>query len=252
MPFVEEWEPAYIVLENVSRMRRWVGWNDLLTTLRCAGYKVGTRLLDANDFGVPQKRRRMFVLCSRERLPPEVLPASPSPRATARSVLAPTGVFPARPIRGRKRPLASGTLKRIERALLELGERDDFLVVYYGSDGAGGWQPLDRPLRTVTTLDRFALVSREGGELTLRMLQIPELQRAMGFPVDFKLNHGTRRDRIRMLGNAVCPPVMTAALNALLDARSSRVSRTNRQPAPIGPEIARQGGRKRQPIHNEG
>ena len=30
-----------------------------------------------------------------------------------------------------------------------------FLIVYYGSDGAGGWQALDRPLRTLTTLDRF-------------------------------------------------------------------------------------------------
>ena len=28
-----------------------------------------------------------------------------------------------------------------------------------GSDGAGGWQSLDRPLRTLTTLDRFGLVT---------------------------------------------------------------------------------------------
>lgn len=43
-------------------------------------------------------------------------------------------------------------------AAWELGEDTSFLLVYYGTDGCGGWQRLDRPLRTVTTIDRFALV----------------------------------------------------------------------------------------------
>lgn len=72
--------------------------------------------------------------------------------------------------------------------------------MYYGSDG-GGWQPLNRPLRTITTLDRFALVQHNGHEPRMRMLQVPELKRAMGFDEDFKLPVGVRRDRIRLLGN---------------------------------------------------
>ena len=79
-----------------------------------------------------------------------------------------------------------------------------------GSDGAGGWQRLDRPLRTLTTLDRFGLVEWHTGEPTLRMLQVPELRRAMGFFESFRLERGTRRDRTELLGNAVCPPVMQA------------------------------------------
>ena len=42
----------------------------------------------------------------------------------------------------------------------------------------------------------------------MRMLQVPELKLAMGFPPEYQLSHGTRRDRIKLLGNAVCPPVM--------------------------------------------
>jgi DNA (cytosine-5)-methyltransferase 1 len=49
----------------------------------------------------------------------------------------------------------------------------------------------------------------------LRMLQVPELQRAMGFDDDFDLPHGSRRDRIRLLGNGMCPPVMEAAIRSL-------------------------------------
>ncbi len=53
------------------------------------------------------------------------------------------------------------------------------------------------------------------------MLQVPELQRAMGFPEDYRLERGTRRDRIRLLGNAVCPPVMQAIATHLLAGYSS-------------------------------
>ncbi len=50
------------------------------------------------------------------------------------------------------------------------------------------------------------------------MLQVPELQRAMGFGDAYKLPFGTRRDKIKLLGNAVCPPVMTAIVASLTGA----------------------------------
>lgn len=74
------------------------------------------------------------------------------------------------------------TIERAERAMKALGKRVPFLIVCYGSDGPGGWQTLERPLRTLTTLDRFGLVTWEGSEPMLRMLQVDELKSAMGFP----------------------------------------------------------------------
>ena len=71
------------------------------------------------------------------------------------------------------------------------------------------------PPSTVTTLDRFALVTPTKDGHQMRMLQVPELRKAMGFPPSFKLAHGTRRDQIKMLGNGVRPPVMRAILRAL-------------------------------------
>lgn len=87
--------------------------------------------------------------------------------------------------------------------------------MYYGSDGSGGWQPLDRPLRTLTTLDRFGLVTWKGRIPMLRMLQVPELKRAMGFDKNYILPHGSRRDQIKILGNGVCPPVMEMVVHSL-------------------------------------
>ena len=49
----------------------------------------------------------------------------------------------------------------------------------------------------------------------LRMLQVEELKAAMGFPKSYSMRHGSRRDRIKMLGNGVCPPVMRAIVEAV-------------------------------------
>jgi DNA (cytosine-5)-methyltransferase 1 len=107
-------------------------------------------------------------------------------------------------------------LERAERAIAEIGDHRPFLLVYYGSDGAGGWQRIGAPLRTITTLDRFAYVRSRDGQHEMRMLQVPELRSAMGFPKSFLLRHGTRRDRIKLLGNAVCPPVISHILKSLI------------------------------------
>lgn len=107
------------------------------------------------------------------------------------------------------------TLERAGRAFATLGKEASFLVVYYGGDGSGGWQPLTVPLRTITTLDRFALCEPSESGPTLRMLQPPELSRAMGFDEGLILKRGTRRDPVMVLGNGVCPPVMATVVEML-------------------------------------
>jgi hypothetical protein len=67
----------------------------------------------------------------------------------------------------------------------------------------------------ITTVDRFALVEHSGSAWTMRMLQVPELKRGMGLGQDFILPCGTRRERIHLLGNGVCPPVMETVIRTL-------------------------------------
>lgn len=211
--FAKALQPRWLVLENVVHMRSWHGFHPLTAALRALGYKLSTQILDAADFGVPQARRRLFILCDREALPPVVRPTRHPRKTVDRDVVLWDQPWKSRPLERPGRAL--DTLARADRAISELGRGVPFLIVYYGSDGSGGWQPLDRPLRTVTTLDRFGLVTWSGRKPMLRMLQVPELQRAMGLPRDFQLPFGTRRDRIRLLGNGVCPPVMEAIVRTL-------------------------------------
>lgn len=210
--FAREFEPRWIIIENVVSMRRWNRYAEFKSGLTRLGYHIREQVLNAADFGVPQARRRLFLLCDREAEPAEV-PGDPSTRRTALDVVDPDADFPFSPLRRRGR--ASDTLKRADRALAALGETADFLLVYYGSDAAGGWQRLDAPLRTVTTLDRFAYVRPKGRSHEMRMLQVPELKRAMGMPQSFATGEKTRRSSIRVLGNAVCPPVMRGTVSSL-------------------------------------
>jgi len=214
--FARVFQPRWVVVENVPSMKKWDGYGHFLRIMHeNGGYYYREETLLASHFGVPQKRRRLYVLFDRKRQPAPVESCG-QPARPAREVINLNGQYPFSPLVTERR--AKNTLKRAERAFAALGRDKPFLLVYYGSDAARGWQPLDVPLRTITTLDRFALVKPDGnGGHLMRMLQPPELQAAMGFPPEFKLEHGSRRNKIHLLGNAVCPPVMQAIVETLLE-----------------------------------
>lgn len=98
-----------------------------------------------------------------------------------------------------------------------------FLVKYYGADQD---PRLESPLHTITTRDRFGLVTVhvEGepyyiADIGLRMLQPRELFRAQGFPDSYVIDHAagrplTKTAQVRMCGNSVCPPMATALVRA--------------------------------------
>lgn len=205
--------PRWLVLENVVHMRPWSRYGELKAELESLGYNLGEQILDAADYGVAQARRRLFIVGDRRRAPILVRNKRPGRRRSARSILDAKETWHTTRLFDDRR--AADTLTRARRGFRALGKGSSFLIVYYGTDGSGGWQSLDRPLRTITTVDRFALVEPGDHGYSMRMLQVPELKRAMGFDEEFKLPVGSRRNRIRLLGNGVCPPVMETVVRAL-------------------------------------
>ena len=193
-------------------MKNWHRYNDLVSELASLGYNTHAQTLNAADFGVPQARRRMFIICDRKKEP---LPLSiPSrKKRVAGDIINTNGAYSYTPLKTKNR--AKATLERAERAINKLGTKAPFLIVYYGTDHAGGWQSVDAPLRTITTLDRFAYVKPSHSGHLMRMLQPEELKQAMGWPKAYKIKHGSRRDKIKMIGNAVCPPVMKSIIKTV-------------------------------------
>ena len=110
---------------------------------------------------------------------------------------------------------------------LHFGEVRALLVKYYGNEKDG--QPVNEPLDTIPTKDRFALITVYiGGEpyvivdIGLRMLQPHELYAAQGFPADYIFDRQadgtpiTKTAQVQKCGNAVCPPVARAIVAANL------------------------------------
>lgn len=211
-------QPRWLVIENVANMRAWGRYRELRQALQNAGYRVEEHVLNAADFGVPQSRQRLFLLCDRDADPPARCPRRPGPKPSARGILDRVGQWHRSPLENGRR--APTTIARAMRAVAALGSNERFLIVYYGNDGGRGWQSLSVPLRTVTTHDRFGLCEPSEDGLMLRMLQVPELTRAMGFRNELVLRRGTRNDQVMLLGNGVCPPVMEAVVRTLVGTES--------------------------------
>ncbi|WP_423224858.1 DNA cytosine methyltransferase [Candidatus Amarolinea aalborgensis] len=219
--FAETFKPRWVVIENVVEMQDWHRHDELKQRLEELDYNITEPELDAEAFGVAQSRKRLFMLCVHADTPP-VLADVKSDAKTARDIVS-KNTYKLNQLRIPRR--AGATLAKADYAIAQMQSEgkppEPFLIVYYGSaknGGNGGWQSLDRPLRTITTLDRFGYVvpgpSREQDRM--RMLQPEELKLAMGYGDDFVFAEGLpRRDKIKLMGNGVCPPVMKAIVESL-------------------------------------
>lgn len=101
-----------------------------------------------------------------------------------------------------------------------------FLMTYYGNDEDIG-QRLDEPLRTITSKDRFGIVTIAGQDyqiidIGMRMLEPRELFKAQGFPDDYIIDRDytgktyPRSEQVARCGNAVPPPFAEALVKANL------------------------------------
>ncbi len=98
-----------------------------------------------------------------------------------------------------------------------------FLIKYYGTDGNA---EMDEPMHTVTTKERFGLVTVEGVDyaivdIGMRMLQPRELFRAQGFRDSYIIGDDesqglklTKTAQVRMCGNSVPPDFARAIVDA--------------------------------------
>lgn len=111
-----------------------------------------------------------------------------------------------------------------------------FLIKYYGTEQD---PRINEPLGTVTTRDRFGLVTVRGEpyrivDIGMRMLTPRELFLAQSFAPDYIIDHGvdehgdriplTKTAQVRMCGNSVPPAVAEALVRAnLIEQQAERL-----------------------------
>lgn len=199
--------PAVALVENVPEFAEWTLYPAWCAAMHAMGYALSPLIIDAADRGVPQNRRRLFVVATRSRYPIELrLPRREA--VTAANVIDfQSGNWSHVHKPGR----STRTLVRIAAGRSAHGDR--FVAPYYGSGSGETGRSLHRPLGTITTRDRWAVI--DGNRM--RMLSADECRKAMGFPEGYLLPT-THREAVHLLGNAVCPPVARDLIQAIKEA----------------------------------
>ena len=227
---INEIYPKYFVMENVTGIAGKRGktiLQQLIEDVEQIGYHVFVKLLDAQDFGVPQRRKRYIVVGERKDIGNRYI--FPTPTRIHRTVRDIIGNLPEPPQDGTDHPtlslhrrdrLSELNLQRI-RAIKEGQGRDQLpnsllanchkinssVIGFRSVYGRMAW---DDVAPTITA--RFDSFTRGkfGHPTQDRTISLREGALLQTFPIDFVFV-GNKVDIARQIGNAV-PPVMAECI----------------------------------------
>ena len=227
--------PKMFILENVPGIEGKRGRDILhqaLTKVQQTGYFIHEQILDAQDYGVPQRRRRVFIVGERKDHDNPIF-EYPKPSEIKVTVSDTIGMLPEPPLDGTEHPIVSLhrrdrlSTKNLERIrYLKPGQGRDFLPLdlladchkissnVIGHRNVYGRMPWDDVAPTITA--RFDSFTRGmfGHPEQDRSISLREGALLQTFPEDFMFI-GNKIDIARQIGNAV-PVNMAMAIGLQL------------------------------------
>ena len=218
-------EPKVVFFENVANLKKHNGgktFGYIISEIEKMGYLVYSQVLDSYDFGVPQKRPRVYIVAFNRSKVGDVFfdfPEGVSERKTIRDILeSRDNSIPISEKWQEYVDLYTGiktademsfelpkTRKKLERVASDCDLKD--CVFQIRSSGIRAYS-LDGPFPT------FAVSNSGGGAMIpvlskeRRHINLTEIRRMMGFPEEYTFASVSRTDGIKQLANAVCPPVI--------------------------------------------
>ena len=217
--FVEGLRPKTVMLENVPALASYWLFKPFCDQLKTLGYIGDFRVLDASDYSVPQRRKRLIYTAS---LIGEIGFASAHARKlTVRDLLAamPSAGVSGDPIHDMPEKRTLAVKRRIEQVPKDGGSRsqlpaDSQLICHQKCDGfkdVYGRMAWDRVAPTITggcfnpSKGRF-LHPEENRAITMREAAILQ-----GFRFDYKFSAARGKVALaQMIGNALPPPFIKA------------------------------------------
>lgn len=219
MRFVRTMQPKCIMLENVPALVKDGRFTRMRSQLKTLGYKLVVNILDASDYKVPQRRKRLILLASRLYQP--AIAAKSESRITVREALAGIGA-PSKTrdklhaIPEKRSPAVRSLIAKIPKnggSRSDLGEKYQ-LECHKKSDGfkdVYGRMAWDDVSPTITSgcfnpsKGRFLHPSYN------RTITLREAALLQGFPRNYRFDTTHGKEAIAlMIGNALPPPFIAA------------------------------------------
>lgn len=237
---VSELTPVMFVMENVPALQRRDDFQRFRAEAERLGYELHVAVMDASQYGVPQKRRRLVTVGERGPHGSFSLPEPlGEPTLTVRDAI---GDLPSPITDPQHAALFAnhelGNVSELNKLRIsfvpEGGGRADIpehlrlpchsvSVDKAGHRGVYGRLTWDSPAGTITTKCNSFTRGRFGHPSEDRNITMREAARLQGFPDDFEFL-GTRVETAHQIGNAVPPPLGEAIGRAILNALSERPS----------------------------
>ena len=206
---LKERQPRFFIAENVKGLisaNKGKAFPMILNEFRSAGYTVVHKLLNASDYGVPQKRERIIIVGFRDKEDAKYF------------------MYPKR--------VPSSERKVLKDVIIETCNSDESL--FFSEKAVAGMMAvrekmnkgramnLDEPCNTISAhLAKVSLNSTDPvfmvGE-RFRRFSTREAARIQSFPDDFKLDSVSQIRQYRAIGNAVPPVMMWHVSQALVNA----------------------------------
>ncbi|MBH0086599.1 DNA (cytosine-5-)-methyltransferase [Psychrobacter sp. SCQQ22] len=203
---LERKKPSVVFLENVPGIVNHEGGETLdiiIKTLGTLGYKVDYKILNASDFGVPQSRKRFYLVAYLDHTREFTFPKPPMIESNI-------GDFVEKDIQGYT------ISKHLQKSYLF--KIDDGKPTLIDQQTRGSTKTL---VASYHKIQRLTGTFVKDGETGIRLLSENECKALMGFPKDFKIPV-SRTQMYRQMGNSVVIPVieeMAASIVPLLSGK---------------------------------
>ncbi len=190
--YIRHGKPLVVGIENVPEFKKWapldhngqpdktkigqefIRWKNAICAL---GYEYHEKIMNAADYGIPERRIRYFAFFTRIELQMDInWPAQTHSKTGSKGLkkweacksfinITDEGEsifgreFNPNIKKGKRKPLVPNTLKRIAGGIKKYASELSFIFQYYGS--GNNVQSLYKPLNTIVTKDRHVLVTVE-------------------------------------------------------------------------------------------
>ncbi len=219
MRLVEELLPKCVLIENVPRLLKDSRVESFKEGLGNLGYSFASGVLDAQDFGVPQRRKRMILICSRvgEIDMPEAMPHLKKTVRDAIGALPSPGSAHKRPMHRMRQKFTDKVIERISHVAANRFELPKHLVLECHRNYPNGFRDVYGRIswdRVSPTITRFSHNPSKGRFLhpeENRGLTLYEAMILQGFPRSYKFPLKFGIGKISsMIGEALPPPLALA------------------------------------------
>jgi len=222
--FIEVMEPKTVMLENVPALAKDTRFLKMRRQLHALGYETVVHVLDAADYSVPQRRKRLIMLASNVHTPE--LANNARKRITVRDAL--NGLSKPNQARDKLHGLGENRSKEV-RELIALipkngGSRGDLPRRYQldchkrsnGFSDVYGRMAWDNVSPTITSGCHNPSKGRFLHPSQNRTITLREAAILQGFPRRYRFNVDHGKEAIAlMIGNALPPPFIAAHAGAL-------------------------------------